>query len=512
MRKFSASTLAVAISAGVLLLSSTATAGSTVLDTTQVATGLARPLFVTAPAGDFGRLFIVEQFSGNTGRIRVLEIPANNLLAAPFLSISPVTTGNEQGLLGLAFHPDYMNNGYFWVNYTGAGGTTNIVRYQASPPTSNTANAASATTVMTIAQPFSNHNGGWIGFGPDGYLYIATGDGGSANDPGNRAQDITSQLLGKMLRIDVDGTDNIPGNDDDDGVIGMTLPPYTNPADNPFVGISGDDEIWAYGLRNPWRNSFDALTGDLYIADVGQGAWEEIDFQDASSPGGENYGWRCMEGNHCTGLSGCTCNVNCGAGLLECPIYEFSHSADGFSCSVTGGYVYRGCAMPDMNGIYFFADYCSARIKSFRYDPILGVTEFTDRTVELDTPSVTINDITSFGEDAWGELYICDQGGQVHKIIPETAEDCNANLIDDTCDIATGESLDVNDNKVPDECEPCIADLDGDGEVGLSDLSALLENYGTGAGATYEDGDLDGDGDVDLADLSKLLEGFGLVC
>jgi hypothetical protein len=503
-------------------------AGTTQLTTVRVASGLSLPLYVTAPPGDTSRAFIVEQRSGTTGRIRVLQLPSNTLLTTPFLSVSPVSTGDEQGLLGLAFHPNYNDNGYFWINYTDSGGTTRVVRYQASPPSSNTANAASATTVLSISQPFSNHNGGWLGFGPDGYLYISTGDGGSANDPGNRAQNLTLHL-GKMLRIDVDGADDIPGNDDDDGVIGSTLAPYTNPPDNPFYGATtGLDEIWAYGLRNPWRCSFDRLTGDLWIGDVGQGSWEEIDFQPAGSSGGENYGWRCMEGNHCTGLTGCTCDINCGGGLLVCPIHEYSHSTDGFSCSITGGYVYRGCAMPDMNGIYFFADYCSDHIKSFRYSPGSGITEFTDRTTELDPAGATaITDITSFGEDAYGELYITDRNGEVFKIISLTAEDCNANAIDDTCelagndcnnngkldecDIAAGDSDDINGNGIPDECE-CLGDLDGDGSVGLADLSALLTNYGTPSGATYADGDIDGDGDVDLADLSALLTNYGLNC
>lgn len=412
-----------------LLGSGAAIAGTTALTTTRVASGLALPCFVTHAPGDTSRIFILEQRSVTTGRIRILTLPDNTLLATPFLSVSPVDTDDEQGLLGLAFHPNYAQNGYFWVNYTNAAGTTIIARYQVSADP-NVADAGSATTVLTITQPFANHNGGWMGFGPDGYLYISTGDGGSAGDPGNRAQDITTQLLGKMLRIDVDGPDNIPGNADDDGFPADATRLYVNPTDNPFVGVTGDDEIWAYGLRNAWRPSFDRDTGDLFIADVGQDAVEEVNFQPAgpvASVRGRNYGWRCMEGTNCTGLSGCTCN----GPTLTLPIHTYTHGAG--RCSITGGYVYRGCAMPDMNGLYFYADYCTAQIWSFRYSTMSGVSQFTDRTAELDPPSFAINLITSFGEDANGELYICDRGGEVFKIVPAAPIDCNADGIPDSC-------------------------------------------------------------------------------
>jgi glucose/arabinose dehydrogenase len=266
-----------------LALSMNVTSAVAAPSTVRVATGLSRPAFVTSPPGDYERAFIVEQ---HTGRIKILNLDDNSLNGTPFLDIDGLATGNEQGLLGLAFHPNYAANGYFYVNLTVTGGTTEIRRYQVSADP-DIADASSQTLVMTYGQPFSNHNGGWMGFGPDGYLYISAGDGGSGNDPGNRAQDITDQLLGKLLRIDVDG-DEFPGDPNAN---------YAVPPTNPFVGATGDDEIWAFGLRNPWRCSFDGLTGDLYIADVGQGAWEEIDFQSAASAGGENYGWRCMEGS-----------------------------------------------------------------------------------------------------------------------------------------------------------------------------------------------------------------------
>jgi len=480
------------------LFSGFAYAGATPMTTIRVAAGLSLPLYVTHAPGDYSRAYIVEQRSGTTGRIRVLNIPGNTLNATPFLSVTPVSTGSEQGLLGLAFHPRYndANNARFYINYTNSAGDTIIAEYRSQTP--DLADPTPVRVVALIDQPFSNHNGGWIGFAPDdteGYLYVAMGDGGSANDPGNRAQNLNI-LLGKMLRIDIDGPDNIPSSGDEDQFpldanINWAIPPS-----NPFVGVAGDDAIWAYGLRNPWRDSFDRLTGDFYIADVGQNAWEELDFQPAASLGGDNYGWRCMEGNACTGLTGCTCNDV----ALHDPIYVYSHA--GGNCSVTGGYVYRGCAMPDMSGTYFFADYCTAQIWSFVYTGV--ITQFTNRTAELDPPgALAINTITSFGEDAYGEIYICDQGGEVFKIVPNAAiTDCNGNGKSDGCDILDGTSADTNGNGIPDECE--CPDLDGDGDTDQSDLGLLLAAFNMNDG-----GDLDGDGDTDQSDLGLLLAGWG---
>ena len=390
---------AVVMTLGVLV--GVAPACETDLTTERVASGLARPVVVTAPPGDFDRVFIVEQRSGSTGRIRILQLADNTLLPTPFLSIPGLATGSEQGLLGLAFHPNYAANGYFYVNYTISGGTTYIRRYQVSGLDPDIADASSGFTILSVSQPFSNHNGGWLDFGPDGYLYIGLGDGGSAGDPGNRAQDITSQFLGKMLRIDVDG-DDFPA----DAGANYAIPPG-----NPFVGLTGDDEIWAYGLRNPWRCSFDRETGDLYIGDVGQNAWEEIDFQSAASAGGENYGWRCYEGNAPYSTGGCAAPSS-----MVFPIHVYSHSQ---GCSVTGGYVYRGAKIWDLRGTYFFADYCSNKIWTFRYDGA-SQTDFRDRTAQLAPGGgLSIGGISSFGEDAKGELYICDlSGGEVFKVVP----------------------------------------------------------------------------------------------
>jgi len=354
------------------------------LDTVRIASGLQWPTFITSAPGDMERLFVIEK----PGRIRIIK--NGSLLGTDFLNIDPlINTSGERGLLGLAFHPNYGSNGLFYVSYSDNSGRTMLVQYSVSGGDPDIANAGSAVTIFgPLSQPFNNHNGGCIQFSPaDGMLYLGLGDGGSGNDPGNRAQNITNNL-GKMLRFDVDS----PGT----GYI---------PADNPFVGVAGNDEIWAIGLRNPWRFSFDRLTGDMYIGDVGQFAREELDFEPAGA-GGRNYGWRCMEGDDCTGLSGCTCN----SASLTDPLRDNNQA--GGRCSITGGYVYRGCTMPDLRGTYFFGDFCTAKIWSFVYDD--GVTQFADRTSELAPGGgLSINQITSFGEDARGELYICDQGGEV---------------------------------------------------------------------------------------------------
>ncbi|MDG1838261.1 MAG: PQQ-dependent sugar dehydrogenase [Phycisphaerales bacterium] len=387
MFRFAITAAAAACIAG---LGTTATGAD--LTTQRLVTGLARPVFVCAAPGDSDRIFIVEQRSGSTGRIRVFNRTTNTLLSTPFLSMT-VSTGSEQGLLGMAFHPDYANNGYFFVNYTNSSGTTVIARYTVSSSNPNVASAGSATTVMTISQPYTNHNGGCIQFGPDGYLWIGTGDGGSGGDPGNRAQDITNQLLGKMLRIDVDSL------------------PYTIPADNPFVSTTGDDEIYSYGWRNPWRFSFDSLTGDFYSADVGQNAWEEVDVVGGSDGIGGNFGWRCYEGDHAYNTSGCP-----SSSTMIFPVHEYAQGGSPYRCSITGGVVYRGSEIPDLQGTYFFGDYCSNQIWSFVWDGGGGINNLQDRTSELAPDIGSIGSISSFGEDADGNIYICDLGGEVFVI------------------------------------------------------------------------------------------------
>ena len=377
------------IPAVLILLFSIENAYSVELTTELVADGFKDPLFLTSPPGDTERLFVLEQ---NSGKIKIIK--NGEVLETPFLDIGRLASqGGERGLLGLAFHPNYSENGYFFINYTDNRGDTVISRYKASEDP-DVAESESALVIMKADQPYANHNGGMIAFGPDGYLYIGHGDGGAANDPKNISQDGEHEL-GKILRIDVDGGE-----------------PYAIPEDNPFVNNPEVlDSIWALGLRNPWRFSFDSKTGDMYIADVGQSKIEEINCQEASSKGGENYGWRCMEGDRCTRLEGCECNSQ----ELTGPIHQYRHG--GGDCSITGGYVYRGSEIPELDGTYFFADFCSGNIWSFKWDG-KRMSEFKERKEELkpDQNGKSIRFITSFGQDGSGELYIVSKEGSIFKI------------------------------------------------------------------------------------------------
>lgn len=353
----------------------------------EVASGLDQPVYVAAPPGD-ARLFIVEK----PGRIRILS--AGSVLPTPFLDISGmVDSAGGRGLLSVAFDPNYSVTKHLFVNYNNLNGDTVIARYQSSQ-NMNIANPASGVILKTISQDLSGHNGGQLQFGPDGYLYAGIGDGGGTSDPFNRAQD-TGSLLGKLLRLDVHN------------------PPTYIPDSNPFVGPGLPlDEIWAIGLRHPWRFSFDRESGDLYLADVGQSAREEINFQLPGAPGGRNYGWRCTEGTACTGLSGCVCN-----GLaLTPPIHDYAHA--GGDCSVVGGYAYRGCALPNFLGRYLYADGCSGRVGSFRMSNGVAV-EHEDLTFQLSLSGGPIPSIVSFGENSDGELFIVSSAGSVYRIVPD---------------------------------------------------------------------------------------------
>jgi glucose/arabinose dehydrogenase len=341
----------------------------------MIASGLNRPVDIQPANDGSGRLFIIEKY----GATRIYE--NGQLLDSPFLDIADLVddSGNEMGLLGLAFHPDYEQNGFLYVNYTGRGGNTFISRFHA---TDSFADPASEKILLVVNQPFPNHNGGALAFGPDGFLYIGLGDGGSADDPRGNGQNLNT-LLGKILRIDVNNGD-----------------PYEIPADNPFVGADANPEIWGYGLRNPWRFSFDRSTGDLYIGDVGQDIWEEVDYVQPGQSG-LNFGWKYMEANHDF------IGENPPATLhLTFPVVEYSHSVGG--CSVTGGYVYRG-AMPEWDGIYLYGDYCSGKIWGL-YQSDVG----WQNQVMFEAGMT----ITTFGQDESGEVYFASDNGNIYHLTP----------------------------------------------------------------------------------------------
>ncbi len=349
----------------------------------EVATGFDRPLLVTHAGDGTGRLFVLEQ----SGAIWVIQDGV--VSDQPFLDISGLLSDDvfrggysERGLLGLAFHPDYENNDIFFIDYTDANGHSVIARYKVSADNPNVADPTSATTILTQQQPFENHNGGHIAFGPDGYLYIAFGDGGSQGDPQGNGQNLNT-FLAKILRIDVNAD------------------PYAVPDTNPFVGQ--DDvkpEIWAYGLRNPWRITFDRQTGDMYVADVGGDDFEEVSFQPADSEGGINYGWNAWEGNE----RHAEMQAN---GDVVPPVATYSHT-DG--CSITGGYVYRGAKLPELDGIYFYGDYCNGRIWTLERN---GAGIWT-ATLTGWQPGRFV--ISSFGEDESGELYVADYKGGIYRL------------------------------------------------------------------------------------------------
>lgn len=348
-----------------------------------VLSGVDNPVDLGNPEDGSGRMFLV----GRKGTIWILQ--NDSVLPQPFLQITDRVRigGSETGLLGIAFHPDFAANGYFYVNYTAVvmGLESRISRFQVSADDPNRADPNSEKILIRVAQPYRNHNGGALAFGPDGYLYIALGDGGSANDPQGNGQSLNT-FLGKLLRIDVNNGD-----------------PYAIPADNPFVSGGGLPEIWAYGLRNPWRFSFDRLAGDLYIADVGQDTWEEVDYAAAGGPGGVNYGWNYREGFH--PFAG----QPPGDARLTDPVFEYRHGPD---CSITGGYVYRGKALPEFTGIYFLGDFCSGKV--------WGLFQDDSENWQSQVLFQTGLNISSFGQDENGELYLLhlgtDSNGAVYRL------------------------------------------------------------------------------------------------
>ncbi len=366
-------------------------------------------------AGDgSGRLFIVQQ----PGVIAVWD--GTQFLPTPFLDIQDRVNDNssERGLLGLAFHPDYETNGLFYVHYSDSSGDTQISRFSVTADP-DVADPNSELPILSQNQPFNNHNGGKLAFGPDGYLYIALGDGGSGGDPQGNGQDLGT-LLGKLLRIDVDG-DDFPGDLNAN---------YAIPADNPFVGLAGRDEIWAYGLRNPWRFSFDRENGDLFIGDVGQNVIEEVDLQPASSSGGENYGWNRMEGSDCFEPP-----TDCNDGSLVLPILEYPHFDGGFlGCSITGGFRYRGSRNPLLQGVYFYGDYCTGRV--------WGGVEIEGLWTSP-APLVTSFSIPAFGEGEDGELYLSDLDTNTIYRLHDTRPFCDVELNADTYGVGDTVTLTV---------------------------------------------------------------------
>jgi glucose/arabinose dehydrogenase len=448
-----------------------AEAAGVVLD--ELASGFSQPLGIVDAGDGSGRLFVLQK----GGLIRIFD--GTSVLPAPFLDVSSLITNpaaSEQGLLGLAFHPDYESNGLFYVNYTDANGDTRIVRYHVSV-NPNVADAGSASQVVFVDQTNVNHNGGQLQFGPDGYLYIGLGDGGGIGDPDAHGQNLET-LLGKILRIDVDSGS-----------------PYVVPPDNPLVGVAGLDEIWAYGLRNPWRFSFDRLTGDLFVADVGQSNYEEVDFQPAGATSLVNYGWRVMEGAHCYDPP-----TACDTSGKTLPIIEYDH---GLGCSVTGGFRYRG-GDASLYGKYVYGDFCSGRIWTATENGGVWTP-----ALALDTTLL----ISSFGEDADGELYAAGYGdGKLYQItgvadgdddgVSDTIDNCPSDAnpgqenADGLIDLSPPKPYDDITLVTSDEAgDACDADDDNDGLTDVQETSgAACGGAVTGALTRDSDGDLNLDG------------------
>lgn len=429
--------------------------GSERIDAALVASGLAAPLFAVSPPGDPDRLFVVEQ---RTGRIRILDLNSGQLNGDHFLDLpdSGLATGSEQGLLGLAFHPDYAANGRFFVNLTNAAGDTEVREYRAADR--DHADAGSARPILGLDQPFPNHNGGWMAFGPDGMLYISSGDGGSQGDPNNNAQNRDS-LFGKILRIDVNG-DAFPADPGRN---------YAIPAGNPFAGpVEGADEVWLYGLRNPWRASFDVATGDLWIGDVGQGAREEIDFVPAGASG-LNFGWRFKEGFLPFGGQD--------PGGLTDPVVDYDRTTPLYSgFSVTGGYVHHRPG--GMQGLYLFGDFGSGNLWSLRLENGQA-QEFLNRNAQLALSGGDFDLLASFAVDGRGRLYAIGLDGEIHRLTPgATAADGGDFLRgEDGADQLWG-GFGADDLQGNAGNDTVSGGLDGDWVVGGKDDDSLFGNAG----------------------------------
>ncbi len=457
---------------GCLALAS-AEAGAQQVRAERVASGLIRPVAIAAAPGRPWLLYVAEQ---HLGRVRAVDLDTGQVLPGALLDLDDLALGVEQGLLGLAFHPGFAGNGLVFVNFTRAGGDTVLRRYRISAADPGVVDPDDFLDLLVIPQPQPNHNGGWIDFGPDGYLYMAVGDGGSGFDqgtghtePGGNAQDLTDNLLGKILRLDVsEGADDFPGDPQRN---------YAIPPDNPLVGVTGDDEIWAWGLRNPFRCSFDALTGALYCGDVGQRAIEEIDYQPPGQ-GGVNYGWRLREGTIAT--PNAAAGGDAPPGALD-PIFEYPHGSGPLEGNVvTGGVVYRGPAAA-LDGLYFFADFSTAHIWSFRFDGSApaqfdgsNVLEFTDWNEQpgfLPAQGV-VGSISTFGSDADGNVYFANlSDGEIFVVGVDSDGDGPVDPRDTCPAYPDPQQLDRDGNGIGDPCE--CGDQNGDGTVDVWDLIAI---------------------------------------
>ncbi len=448
--------------------------GNASLKVERVADGLDRPLYVAATASDPQHIYVLEHWTG-----KILRINPATESEELFFTVPGLSTGYSYGLVGMAFHPDYTNNGKFYVSIM-TNGTPPISRIREYTVGAGGV-PGSPRDLLVFQQPAPQHNNTWIAFGPDGMLYIASGDGGNQYGgqlPGGNPSQRLDTVFGKILRIDVNGQDagleyRIP-----DGSNGETPNPFIG--ENDSFGAPARGEVWVYGLRSPWRCSFDRLTDDLYIADVGQFEWEWIDFVPGGSAGGQNFGWCVQEGSHSTedirGMEHCEAETSTGGPLL--PIYEYAHT-QGRNC-IIGGYVYRGSAIPGLQGTHFFADNGSEEIFSFRYDPLQGISDFADRTAEL-TPEDPDDPISpsSFGEDAAGELYVVSyESGAVYKIVPECAclSDLNSDGVRDGRDIPLFVGCVIS-------AAPACACADVDGVLGpdLGDVAGFVDDLLAGS-------------------------------
>jgi hypothetical protein len=465
--------LAKLLPAAALVALAAAHQAQTTLKSTRILSGLSNSLWVGTPPTD-DRLFVLEQ---NTRLCRVFTASGASL--GTFINLaSKANSGSEQGLLSMAFDPDFATNGYVYFYYTANVVGSRIERYTVDSTNPNIANPASAFTILEQSQPFPNHNGGNLLFGNDGYLYFGFGDGGSGGDPMCNAQK-GSTRLGKMLRIDIRG-DDYPTDPTRN---------YAIPADNPYVSNPNVlDEIWFFGLRNPWRWSFDTLTWDMFIGDVGQDVMEEVDFAPAGV-GALNFGWKIMEGSTCFGSAACPLGVPvCNDPTLELPIYEFPHTTPfGGPCSVTGGVVSRACKIPEYFGTYYFADYCEDKVWKFKYDPVGGLQGFQELTAQLQPALGTLSGIRSFGYDHEGEVLIVD-GNEVFRIEAASQPaftDCDGNGKEDGCEIAMNGDLDLDGSGTLDACQTLSADTGSMSVAQGGVQSWSLHAGGTQAGNFY---------------------------